>query len=108
MFVIIFHRSGWLGGVGKRQFLMRKWHYIVGTALCVSTLLFVASGFFLVVDGGTPPESVLARPAELRQLLTPVSANGVRVIRLGDALAASASRSAALAVGHAQIRARRS
>jgi hypothetical protein len=90
MFVMMIWRSGWLKGVGRRQFLIRKWHYIAGAALCVSTLLFVCSGFFLVIDGGTPPEAVLAKPAELRGILPPVTANASGVVSLSDALNAGA------------------
>lgn len=85
-------RSGFLEGIGRRQFLMRKWHYLVGVVFCVSTLLFVVSGYFLVVNGGTPPDAVLARPAELHAILEPMNADTPNIRPVPEVLAAHSDR----------------
>lgn len=88
MVLMMITRSGFLNGIGRRQFLIRKWHYLVGIGFCVSTLLFVVSGFFLVVNGGTPPEAVLARPAELQNLLPPVGPHTSSIRPVTEAMSA--------------------
>jgi hypothetical protein len=78
-------RSGFMGGIRKREFLIRKWHYVLALIFSLSTLLFIGSGFFLVVGGGPPPEGVLVSPAELQHVLPPMSVDPSGLVELRDA-----------------------
>lgn len=65
--------SGFLGGVGVRDLFVRKWHYVLGLMFSATTLGWVGSAFFLVLqDNNVPQLGIRPLETEVANVLRPL------------------------------------
>ncbi len=74
-------RHGFLGRPGLKHSLLCKLHYFLGLGFTVTSLLFITSGLFYVVNGSPPPVRVTPKPEELRPIAKLINLANLRPAR---------------------------